>query len=74
MVTLVLGLCLGSLCNLLLTRLNHRRGVLVLRVQLRPPLGVGDGLFLLMVEILVSISHPHIPLGLVLAFLPNQFQ
>ena len=63
-----------ALCDLLLALLDHRRGILVLRVQLRPPLGVGDGLFLLMVEILVSISHPHIPLGLVLAFLPNRFQ
>ena len=46
-VTLVLGFCLSSPCNLILTRLNHCRGVLVLRVQLGPPLGVGDGLFLL---------------------------
>ena len=43
-VTLVLGLCLGPLCDLLLTRLDHRWGILILRVQLRPTLGVGDGL------------------------------
>ena len=54
--------------------MNHRRGVLVLGVQFRPPLGVGDGLFLLSMEILVSVGHPHIPLGLVLALLPDGLQ
>ena len=61
-VTLVLGLCLGPLCDLLLALLNHRQGVLVLWVQLRPPLGVGDGLFLLTIEILIAIgAGPYLP-------------
>ena len=48
--------------DLLLTLLNHRRGICVLRVQLCPPLGVGNGLFLLPIEILIAVGHPHIPL------------
>ena len=44
---------------------DHCRGVLILRVQLRPPLGVGNGFFLLAVEILIAVGHPHIPLRLV---------
>ena len=74
MVTLVLGRCLGPLCNLLLTRLDHCWGVLVRWVQLRPSLGIGDGLFLLTIEILIGIGHPHIPLRLVLALLPDRLQ
>ena len=53
---------------------NYCRGIFVLGVQLRPPLGVGDGLFLLTIEILIAIGHPHIPLRLVLAFLPAGLQ
>ena len=49
-------------------------GHLVLRVQLCPPLGVGNGLFLLPIEILIAVGHPHIPLRLVLAFLPDRLQ
>ena len=60
--------------NLRLTLPNYRRSIFILRVQLRPPLGVGNGLFLLAVEILIAIGHPHIPLGLVLAFLPDGLQ
>ena len=69
-----LALSLAPLVDLFLALLDHSRGILILGGQFRPPLGVGDGLFLLMVEILVSISHPHIPLGLVLAFLSDGFQ
>ena len=60
--------------NLRLTLPNYRRSIFILRVQLRPPLGVGNGLFLLAVEILIAIGHPHIPLRLVLAFLPDGLQ
>ena len=60
--------------DLRLTLLNHRRGIFVLRVQLCPPLGVGNGLFLLTIEILIAVGHPHIPLRLVLAFLPDGLQ
>ena len=52
--------------DLRLTLPNYRRGIFILWVQLCPPLGVGDGLFLLAVEILMAIGHPHIPLCLVL--------
>ncbi len=74
MVTLILGLCLGPLCDLFLALLNHRRGILVFGVQLCPPLGVGNGLFRLAVEILIAVGHPHSPLGLVLAFFPDRLQ
>ena len=60
--------------DLRLTLPNHRRSIFILRVQLCPPLGVGNGLFLLAVEILIAIGHPHIPLRLVLAFLPDGLQ
>ena len=60
--------------DLRLTLLNHRRGIFVLRVQLCPPPGVGNGLFLLTIEILIAVGHPHIPLRLVLAFLPDGLQ
>ena len=60
--------------DLRLTLPNYCRGIFVLGVQLRPPLGVGDGLFLLTIEILIAIGHPHIPLRLVLAFLPDGLQ
>ena len=60
--------------NFRLTLLNHRRGIFVLRVQLRPPLSVGNGLCLLLIEILIAVGHPHIPLRLVLAFLPDGLQ
>ena len=60
--------------DLRLTLLNHRRGIFVLRVQFCPPLGVGNGLFLLTIEILIAVGHPHIPLRLVLAFLPDGLQ
>ena len=73
-VTLILGLCLGPLCDLFLALLNHRRGILVFGVQFCPPLGVGDSLFLLPIEILIAVGHPHIPLRLVLAFLPDGLQ
>ena len=73
-VTLILGLCLGPLCDLFLALLNHRRGILVFGVQFCPPPGVGNGLFLLTIEILIAVGHPHIPLRLVLAFLPDGLQ
>ena len=60
--------------DLRLTLPNYRRSIFILRVQLCPPLGVGNGLFLLAVEILIAIGHPHIPLRLVLAFLPDGLQ
>ena len=60
--------------NLRLTLPNYCRGIFILRVQLCPPLSVGNGLFLLAVEILIAIGHPHIPLRLVLAFLPDGLQ
>ena len=60
--------------DLRLTLLNHRRGIFVLQVQLCPPLGVGNGLFLLTIEILIAVGHPHIPLRLGLAFLPDGLQ
>ena len=60
--------------DLRLTLLNHRRGIFVLWVQFCPPLGVGNGLFLLTIEILIAVGHPHIPLRLVLAFLPDGLQ
>ena len=60
--------------NLRLTLPNHRRGILVFGVQFCPPLGVGDSLFLLPIEILIAVGHPHIPLRLVLAFLPDGLQ
>ena len=65
---------LAPLCDLLLALPDHRRGVLILRVQLRPPLGVGNGFLLLLKEILIGIGHPHVPLRLVLALLPNGLQ
>ena len=60
--------------DLRLTLPNHRRGIFVLRVQFRPPLRIGDGLFLLSVEILIAVGHPHIPLRLVLTFFLDRFQ
>ena len=50
-VTLVLGLCLGPLCDLLLALPNYRRGIFIFWVQLCPPLGVGNGLFLSLIHI-----------------------
>ena len=60
--------------DLRLTLPNYRRGIFILRVQLCPPLGVGNGLFLLTIEILIAVGHPHIPLRLVLTFLPDGLQ
>ena len=60
--------------DLRLTLPDHRRGIFVLRVQFRPPFSVGNGLFLLPIEILIAVGHPHIPLWLVLAFLPDGLQ
>ena len=60
--------------DLRLTLPNYRRGIFVFWVQFCPTLGVGNGLFLLAVEILIAIGHPHIPLRLVLAFLPDGLQ
>ena len=60
--------------DLRLTLPNHRRSVLVFRVQFCPTLGVGNGLCLLAIEILIAVGHPHIPLRLVLAFLPDGLQ
>ena len=60
--------------DLRLTLPNYRRGIFVLRVQFRPPLSVGNGLCLLLIEILIAVGHPHIPLCLVLAFLPDGLQ
>ena len=60
--------------DLRLTLPNYCRGIFVLGVQLRPTLGVGNGFFLLAVEILIAVGHPHIPLRLVLAFLPDGLQ
>ena len=63
-----------ALADLLPALPDHRRGVFVLRVQLHPPLGVGDGLFLLSGQILVAVGHAHIPLRPVLPFLPDGLQ
>ena len=59
---------------LLLALLNHHWRALVLRIQLRPAPGVGDGLFLLPIEILIAVCHAHIPFRPVLSFLPDSFQ
>lgn len=42
--------------DLRLTLPNYRRGIFILRVQLCPPLGVGNGLFLLTIEILIAVG------------------
>ncbi|CUQ85222.1 Uncharacterised protein [[Eubacterium] siraeum] len=48
-VTLVLDLCLGSFCDLLLAFLNHSGSVFIFRIKLRPALCVGNGFFFLTV-------------------------
>ena len=64
----------GALDNLFLALPDHSLGIFILRVQFRPPLGIGDGFLLLFIEILIGIRHPHIPLRLVLALLPDGLQ
>ena len=48
-VTLVLGLCLDPLCDLLLAFLDHSGSVFIFRIKLRPALCVGNGFFFLTV-------------------------
>ena len=54
--------------------LDHPSRVLVLGVQLRPPLSIGYGLLLLSAEVLVTVCHAHVPLGLVLALATDGFE
>ena len=60
--------------NLRLAFTDHYCSIFVLWIQLCPPLGVGDSFLFLTVKILISISHPHIPLCLVFSFFSDGLQ